>query len=108
MRSSIKWLPTTLDPRKMIAEPTLNALRVLLGSTAGRRRNTTGAGVAVRLQDYPVLGEVGGVTRVESVGVARIGSSSYVAYEIGDEGLKELPVSVDSATGTLRIGSPAE
>ena len=112
MRASIKWIPTALDPHKMIAEPTLQAVRTLLRGS-GEAAPASGwkaaeEGVTVRIQDHPVLSEVGGVARVDSgpqaaVGVARIGRASYVAYEMTEQGLRELPVEVDPAGNMLRI-----
>lgn len=56
------------------------------------------------------LGEVGGVARVDPGGdgrppidIARISRSSYVAFELGPAGLRELPVDVAPDGETLRI-----
>lgn len=99
MRASIKWVPTELDPHRMIAEPTLQAVRALLRDSKGG----VTAPVSVAVENYPVLAQVGGVARVDRLGVARIGRTSFVAFEMSAEGLREVPVEVDAATETLRI-----
>jgi hypothetical protein len=62
----------------------------------------------VRVDDHPILGQIGGVARVDpgpggAVGIARVSRSSFVAFELGAEGLHELPVDVDDRSGTLSI-----
>lgn len=98
---AVKWIPTELDPHHMIAEPTLQAVRALLQDASGG----VTAPVSVPLENYPVLAEVGGVVRVESlgVGVARISRTSFVAFEMAVDGMHEVPVQLDQAGGTLTI-----
>lgn len=96
---TVKWIPTELDPHHMIAEPTLQAVRALLQDAPGGVQ----APVSVPLEDYPVLAEVGGVARVDSLGVARISRTSFVAFEMAIDGMHEVPVQLDPAAGTLTI-----
>lgn len=108
--TSIGWVPTELEPRRMIAVPTLEAVRALLRAhTAGvHRASQGGATVSVRVDEHAALAEVGGVARVEggargAVAIARIGRTSFVAYQLEPEGLRELPVEVEAADGSLRV-----
>jgi hypothetical protein len=104
----IGWIPTDLDPRKMIAVPTLNAVRAVLSRGPQWWRAQPLAPITVKVDDHPLLTEVGGVARVADgpgggVAVARIGRTSFVAYRLDDEGLRELRVQLDEARGTLRV-----
>lgn len=106
----IRWIPTELDPRKMIASPTLDAVRALLRAHAamGSRTAQPGARVRVRVEEHPPLSEVGGVARVDdgsrgAVAVARIGRTSFVAYRLDAAGLRQLPVDLDPHDGSLEV-----
>lgn len=107
--SPIRWVPTELEPRRMIAVTTLDAVRALLrAQAAGREPHPPVEGtVTVRVAEHPPLGLVGGVARVDDgtrgVAIARISSSTFVAYQLEAQGLRELPVEVDGATGSLRV-----
>jgi hypothetical protein len=107
---TIRWVPTELDPSKMIAVPTLEAVRaVLRGQAEARSRQRAHGGVIeVRVDDHPPLTEVGGVARIDrgpagGVAVARIGRTSFVAYRLDAGALHELPVAVDATAGTLSV-----
>lgn len=107
---AMRWLPTQLDPTRMIAERTLEAVRVLLRAQAALAgaRVSQGGTVRIRVADHGPLNEVGGVARVDdgargAVAVARIGRTSFVAYQLDQQGLRELPVEVDAADGSLRV-----
>lgn len=107
-----RFRPSLLDPRRMIAVSTLETLHAILRGS-GRHRSTdlsaAAAGpVNVGVSDHPILSRIGGVARVDPgpggpLGIARISQSSYVAFELGPDGLEELPVELDHATTTLRI-----
>jgi hypothetical protein len=105
--AGIRWIPTAHDPHKMIAEATLQALRAVLTATRpslpGVRDGTAVEPVTIRVEDHPILSEVGGVARVGRVAVARISRASFVAYEMDLAGLHELPVENDPAAGLLRV-----
>ena len=105
-----RWVPTQLDPRLMIAERTLEAVRALLRAQAvfAGARTSPGGSVLVRVADHAALGEVGGVARVDDgargvVAVARIGLTCFVAYRLDPHGLRELPVEADAAGASLRV-----
>lgn len=122
-RGSIEWIPLASDRHKMIARPTLVALRAVLQEASpadpGPADGFVGPGGAylISLGNYPGLDVVGGIVRVElpgraPVGIARIGRSSYVAFERVrrlSEGpgpeytLVELPLTLDETAGTLRL-----
>lgn len=106
--SSTRWVPTDLDPSRMIAERTLEAVRALLRAAAVARASQGGGTVKVRVEEHAPLNQVGGVARVDDgargvVAVARIGRTSFVAYQLDPQGLRELPVEVDAADGSLRV-----
>jgi hypothetical protein len=108
--ASIGWVPTELEPRRMIAVPTLEAVRALLRAHAAgvHRVSRGGATVSLRVDEHAALSEVGGVARVEggargAVAIARIGRTSFVAYQLEPQGLRELPVEVDPADGCLLV-----
>lgn len=98
-----RFVPSQLDPRRMIARTTLETLSaVLRGSGAHRLAPTPTSDVTieVRLADHPMLARIGGVVRVDpgaggAIAVARIGGSCFVAFEQGSEGLHELSVELD-------------
>jgi hypothetical protein len=108
---TIRWVPTELDPHKMIAVPTLDAVRTLLYAhlTASRPHDSMPDGsVIVRVDEHASLGEVGGVVRVDDrargpLGIARIGRTSFVAFQLSADGLRQVPVDVDEDAGTLRV-----
>jgi hypothetical protein len=106
-----RFVPSELDPHRMIAAATLDTIRALLRGS-GPHRRPTDAGplprVTVRLEDHPILDRIGGVARVDpgpggAVGIARVSRSSFVAFELGADGLHELPVQVDDLGSTLHI-----
>ena len=110
----IGWVPTQLDPRKMIAVPTLALVRAYLKDAAAAPTGTLSgdANVTARVQDLPALYRIGGVARIDGgprgpVAVARISRATFVAYEPAGEGaaaeLRELPVEVEATTGALRV-----
>jgi hypothetical protein len=110
----IGWVPTQLDPRKMIAVPTLALVRAYLKDAAAAPDGTLSgeATVTARVQDLPALYRIGGVARLDGgprgpVAVARISRATFVAYEPAGEGaaaeLRELPVEVEADTGALRV-----
>lgn len=109
--ASIQWIPTELDPRKMIAVPTRDAVLALLRArrAATMSHDATADGtVTVRVTEHPALDQVGGIVRVDDgprgpLGIARIGRTSFVAYQLDIHGLRELPVEVDSDAGSLRV-----
>ena len=106
-----RFVPSALDPRRMIAAATLETVRVMLRGSGPHRC----AGdeqplprVSVRVEDHPILDHIGGVARVDpgpggAVGIARISRSSFVAFELGADGLHELPVELDEHGATLLI-----
>jgi len=106
-----RFVPSQLDPHRMIAATTLDTLRALLRGSGSHRRPTEDQApprVTVRVDDHPILGRIGGVARVDpgpggAVGIARVSRSSFVAFELGAEGLHELPVDVDEHGATLSI-----
>jgi hypothetical protein len=108
----IGWVPTQLDPRKMIAVPTLALVRAYLKDADVPPAPTLGgdATLTARVQDLPALFRIGGVARLDGgtrgpVAVARISRATFVAFEPTAEGaeLRELPVEVEPATGALRV-----
>jgi len=108
---AIQWVATELDPRKMIAIPTRDAVLALLlahVSASPPHHAMQDGTVTVRVSEHPSLGEVGGIVRVDDgprgpLGIARIGRTSFVAYQLDSQGLRELPVEVDDADGSLRV-----
>ena len=105
------FVPSQLDPHRMIAAATLDALRALLRGSGPHRCAADDQPlprVTVRVADHPILGRIGGVARVDpgpggAVGIARVSRSSFVAFELGADGLRELPVDVDENGGILKI-----
>lgn len=106
-----RFVPSQLDPRRMIAAATLDTVRALLRGSGPHRCAADDhplPRVTVRVQDHPILGEIGGVARVDpgpggAVGIARVSRSSFVAFELGADGLHELPVQVEQSGATLSI-----
>lgn len=108
--ASIQWIPTELDPRKMIAVPTLEAVRALLRAAAVRapQRPSKSQPIEVRIDEHPTLTQTGGVARIDQgaaapVAIARVGRTSFVAYRLEPTGLRELRVAVDATADTLTI-----
>ena len=109
--TAIRWVPSELDPHKMIAVPTLDAVRTLLRApiqASPPAGSAPDGSVIVRVDAHTSLGQVGGITRVDDhargpLGIARIGSTSYVAFQLGPEGLRQLPVDLDEDEVTLRV-----
>lgn len=107
----IQWIATELDPRKMIAIPTRDALLALLLahlSASPPHHATPDGTVTVRVSEHPALASVGGIVRVDDgrrgpLGIARIGRTSFVAYQLDEHGLRELPVELDASQGALRV-----
>jgi len=108
---AIQWIATELDPRKMIAIPTRDAVLALLLahlSASPPHRAAPDGTVTVWVSEHPSLEAVGGIVRVDDgprgpLGIARIGRTSFVAYQLDDQGLRELPVEVDLDDGALRV-----
>jgi hypothetical protein len=62
----------------------------------------------VPLEDVPGLQEVGGVAVVaaeggETVGVARVGRTSFVGFKLDGDTLREIEVELDEPSGSLHI-----
>ena len=124
-RKRIEWIASAVHPKRMIASPTLAALRALL---SGLRSDPVvldpripppspghgpPPGLSVRLDDMPGLGEVGGVAMVatgggDAVGVARVGRTSFVGFKLDGDALREIEVELDEPTGRLRIASAVD
>ena len=110
-----RFVPSQLDPQRMIADATLDTLRALLRGSGSHRLSggEPPPRVTVRVEDHPILDRIGGVARVDpgpggAVGIARISRSSFVAFELGADGLRELPVKLDDGGATLRIDRAVE
>lgn len=111
-RSRIGWIASVFHPERMIAAPTLAAVRAML---TGRREVVATAALAreaevpmVRLEDVPDLEAVGGIAKVtvdtgDEVGIARVGRTSFVGWKLEADVLREIEVELDEATGRLRI-----
>jgi hypothetical protein len=110
-----QWISLPGDQPRLIARRTLTAITVLLAAPAaesGTAQNWPDADGVLRLHlaDFPELAEAGGIARVECgllppMVIARIGRSSFTAYcarETG-EGLRDVAVRFDSATGVLEL-----
>ena len=114
--SRIAWIALDQGRGPMIATLTLAELAAALGSTPDRlvmaRQGVAGTQpLVVPLTDLPALAEVGSVALLDelpevSVGVARIGQESFVAFakpkEKGE--LVALSASLDPESGRLTIG----
>ena len=106
-----RFVPSQLDPHRMIAATTLDTLRALLRGSGPHRTpadDEPPPRVTVRVEDHPILERIGGVARVDpgpggAVGIARVSRSSFVAFELGAEGLHELPVDVDERGTTIHV-----
>lgn len=111
-RRRIEWMASALHPKRMIASPTLSALRSLL-SGSGATPPTPApaaqpAAFSVPLGEVPGLSEVGGIAMVtpgqgEPVGVARVGRTSFVGFKLDGDALCEIGVELDEASGRLKI-----
>lgn len=118
-RRRIEWFTSAVHPKRMIASPTLAALRALLSglrsesrALAGRTPSMASVGrppaLFVPLKDVPGLQEVGGVAMVvpeggEPVGVARVGRTSFVGFKLDGDALREIEVELDETNGSLCI-----
>lgn len=107
-----RFRPSVLDPRRMIATATLQTVHAILRGSGGHRLAagaTASVGpVTVSVPEHPILSRIGGVARVDPgpggpVGIARVSHSGFVAFELGPDGLAELPVEVDASLSTLRV-----
>jgi len=111
-----QWVPLAGDQHKVIARKTLSALTALLADSptavrAGHRASPEPDGTLVlRLTDLPELAKLGGIARVEParwapVAIARIGRSTFAAYQTRDaaDGIREVSVWYDEQAGTLRL-----
>ncbi len=107
-----RFRPSLLDPRRMIATSTLRTLHAILRGSGGHRlgdvATASAAPVTVNVPEHPILARIGGVARVDPgpggpVGIARVSHSGFVAFELGPDGLAELPVEVDASLSTLRV-----
>lgn len=109
-----RFVPSQLDPHRMIASATLDTLRDILRGSGPHRLATAPASdvtVVVPLAEHPMLARIGGVVRIDpgpggAIGIACVGRSSFVAFELGGNGLHELPVDVDARALSLRIHRP--
>lgn len=109
-----RFVPSQLDPRRMIAAATLDTVRALLRGSGPHRCAADDQPlprVTVRVQDHAILAQIGGVARVDpgpggAVGIARVSRSTFVAFELGADGLHELPVDLDDDGATLSIERP--
>ncbi len=111
-RSRMGWIASVFHPERMIAAPTIAAIKAVL---TGRRSSpavtavpNAGDAMAITLAEVPELGEVGGIARVtvesgEEVGIARVGRTSFVGYRLEADVLKEVDLELDEASGKLRI-----
>jgi len=121
-RSRIGWIGSVFHPKRKIASPTLVAIKAML---SGRRQNPAMPTVEVPAQpflsgrvpplaevnlvDMPDLETVGGIAKLavdtgETVGIARVGRTSFVGYKLEEDVLREIEVELDEASGKLRIG----
>lgn len=106
-----RFVPSQLDPRRMIAAATLDTVRALLRGSGPHRCAADDQPlprVTVRVQDHAILAQIGGVARVDpgpggAVGIARVSRSTFVAFELGADGLHELPVQIEQNGETLSI-----
>jgi len=109
--TAMRWVPSELDPHKMIAVPTLDAVRTLLRApiqASPPAGSAPDGSVIVRVDAHTSLSHVGGVVRVDDsdrgpLGIARIGRTSFVAFQLSAAGLRQVPVEVDEAAGVLRV-----
>ncbi len=109
-----RFVPSRVDPRRMIARVTLETLRAVLRGSGSRRLDAPPGGeqtVEVRLGDHPMLARIGGIARIDpgpggAIAIARIGGSCFAAFTLGADGLLELPVEVDADAAVLRILRP--
>lgn len=119
-RSRIEWIASAIHPKRMIASPTVAAVRALLGGRRSQPAALEGSGdagpdgksaqhaLSVRLADMPGLGDVGGVAKLvsdegDAIGVARVGRTSFVGFKLDGEVLREIEVELEESTGRLRI-----
>jgi hypothetical protein len=116
-RSRMEWIASVFHPNRMIAAPTLAAIKAILSgrrvSVAASVRRDGGEALALSLADVPELEQVGGIARVtvetgEQVGIARVGRNSFVGYRLEEDVLREVEVELDETAGRIRIvGAPA-
>ncbi len=83
-----------LDRRTFVAQSTLAAVGALLASACGGGASTTGPGgpggsgsLSVQVSQYPALGTVGGIARVDSgrgtpVAAVRTGATTFDAFSL--------------------------
>ena len=95
----LQWIPSVFHPERRIARPTLLAMEAILRNTEDDLPRDTAVGD---------LAAIGGVARVEgpsgqAVAVARVGRDSLVGFRLTADGLAEVEVSVDAASGAIRI-----
>ncbi len=115
--SRIAWIALDQGRGPMIATLTLAELAGALGSTpdalvAARQAAPGARPLVAALDDLPALAEVGSVALLDglpgmSVGLARIGQESFVAFAKpkGTGGLVALSATLDPESGRLTIGS---
>ncbi len=112
------WIESVYRPGYKVARSTLKTLgRILNGAgaedVASPQAEPSAPGEnAVALTQVPALNEVGGVAKVETpdhttIGVARVGRTSFVGFRLDHEQLAEVEVQFDEANGTLRISGEA-
>ncbi len=112
------WIESVYRPGYKVARSTLKTLgRILNGPAADAAappvaEPTAPGENAVALTQVPALNEVGGVAKVETpdhttIGVARVGRTSFVGFRLDHEQLAEVEVQFDEANGTLRISGEA-
>jgi Rieske Fe-S protein len=79
---------TPIDRRSFLAQSTLVALGALLaGCSTSTGPGGTGLPLVVNLLDFPALGPVGGIARVDNgsgtpVAVVHVSESSYLAFSL--------------------------
>jgi hypothetical protein len=117
--SRVEWIALGQGVGPMIANLTLAELAAALGSTpealvGARPAPSDGRPLVATLADLPALAEVGSVALLDglpgmSVGVARIGQESFVAFAKpkGAGALLALSATLDSESGRLMIGGTA-
>ena len=108
------WIESIYRPGYKVARSTLKSLgRILSGARQEdvtpplAEAGPTGEN-AIALTQVPALNEVGGVAKVETadhttIGVARVGRTSFVGFRLDKEALEEVEVQYDDQSATLRI-----
>ena len=116
-KPDVPWIESVYRPGYKVARSTLKTLgRILNGPAEDTPPPVAEPGAPgeneVALTQVPQLNEVGGVAKVETadhttIGVARVGRTSFVGFRLDHEQLAEVEVQFDEANGTLRISGEA-